>query len=116
MKILADENIPKYVCDALRKIGIDIISITDIMPAAKDKEILNFAKKENRIILSFDKDFCELVFRQKFSAKGVILLRFTPKSPKFIVNKIINLFEDYEKELENNFVVVEENRIRIRKI
>jgi len=99
MKILADENIPKYVCDALRKIGIDIISITDIMPAAKDKEILNFAKKENRIILSFDKDFCELVFRQICFGKlylccdaSFCLSNALFKNSKFILSTTFNQF------------------------
>lgn len=116
MKFIANENIPKYVCDNLVKQGIDVVNVVKLFPGAKDKTIIEYAIKENRIILTFDRDFGEFIFKEKFPVRGVILLRFSPKSPEFILQKINNLLKTPEIELENNFIVVEEDKVRVRKI
>lgn len=116
MKFLADENIPAFVCQTLKIQGVDIFNINDIECGMSDKDIANFAKKQERIIITFDKDFGELVFKDQLDVKGIILLRFKPKNPHFILEKIKNLFNNTEIKLQNNFIIVEEDRIRIRKI
>lgn len=117
MKFLANENIPITVCARLRlEEKIDIVSILDISKGAKDKDVLLSAQSEDRIIVTFDKDFGELVFRKKAKVKGIILLRFTPKSPEFILNKIKDAILKKEIRIEGRFVIVEEERVRIREI
>lgn len=116
MKFLADENIPIKVCNRLRQEDVDIISILEIAKGAKDEEVISLAKSENRIIITFDKDFGELVFRKRTKVRGVVILRLTPKSPDFIFQKIRALLLNSEITLENNFVIVEEDRIRLREI
>ncbi|MCD6521336.1 DUF5615 family PIN-like protein [Candidatus Calescamantes bacterium] len=114
MKLLADENIPLEICEKLCQEGIDVKSITLTRKGAKDKEIIALAEKEERIILTFDKDFGELVFRKGKKVKGIILLRFPPCSNDFIFNKIKNLLNMKEIEIEGKFLVVEEERVRVR--
>jgi predicted nuclease of predicted toxin-antitoxin system len=116
LKLLADENIPSSVCARLVREGFDIVSVAETHCGAKDEEVIRKAKEEERILLTFDKDFSELVFKEKISSKGVILLRFPPKSADFIFEKLKDLFSRKEIEFENNFLVVEEDRVRIRKI
>ena len=115
MRYLANENIPLNVLNALRNIDIDIISIKDFLTGAKDEEVLSFAIKENRIIITFDKDFGELIFRKRYKTKGVILLRFTPKSPDYIREKLENLLIS-DIDFEGHFTVVKEERIRLMPI
>lgn len=45
-----------------------------------DTDILSIANKDNRILLTTDKDFGELVFKEKFVHSGVILLRLKDES------------------------------------
>ncbi len=117
MKFLADENIPIKVCNRLRQEeNVDIISILEIAKGAKDEEVISLAKSDNRIILTFDKDFGKLVFKKRTKVRGVIILRFTPKSLDFIFQKIRALLLSPEITLEDNFVIVEEDRIRLREI
>lgn len=116
MRLIANENIPKYVCDSLNLQGVDVVRVDKLFPGGKDKDVINFAIEQDRIILTFDRDFGELVFKEKFLTKGVILLRFLPKSPEFIFQQINRLLSNSEIKLENNFVVVEEYRVRIRRI
>ena len=87
-KLLANENIPIEAVEALKRKGVDIVSVIEFSPGLSDREVLDLANREDRILMTFDKDFGELIVREKIKVKGLILLRFTPKSPKQIARKI----------------------------
>lgn len=76
MKFLADENIEKPVVDHLRQEGFDVCYISEETRSLDDDRILAWANQEDRILLTNDKDFGELVFRQKRVRTGIMLLRF----------------------------------------
>ena len=73
--------------------------------------VLKTANSQNRILVTFDSDFGELVFRQKFKAKGVILLKFTPKSSQHVTDTLLNLSASQAK-IEGYFLTVKEKSIR----
>lgn len=112
IKFLADENIPIKAIHTLKQKGIDIISVLEISQGLSDKEVLDFANKQNRIIITFDIDFGKLVFREKLKVKGIILLRIAPKSPQHIVEKVETLLAS-EYPIENSFLIVKEDSIRL---
>lgn len=82
MKFLANENLPVQSLRILRQKGFEIVSVAEVSAGLRDEEVLKLAKTESRIILTFDRDFGELVFRKGGEAKGIILLRFAPRSPE----------------------------------
>ncbi|MHC1686716.1 MAG: DUF5615 family PIN-like protein [Methanothrix sp.] len=61
MKFLADENIPRKVVDLISEQGHDIQWIKTFSPKSSDDRILSLAEADERIILTFDRDFCQLV-------------------------------------------------------
>ena len=63
MKFLADENIALAVVSFLRKQGHDVASITEISPGSSDASVLLKAEEEQRILVTSDTDFGELVYR-----------------------------------------------------
>ena len=76
MKFLANENFPLDSTDYLKSKGIDIKAVGVHFPGISDKEVIDLAEKEQRTILTFDRDYGELIF--KFGSKpekGVIYLR-----------------------------------------
>lgn len=111
MKLLANENIPARALDLLRRQGVDIVSVLTIAAGLNDPDVLRVAKEQQRILVTFDKDFGDLAFRRGIETRGVILLRFTPSSPEHIARKMSALL-DSATELENHFVVLDEERIR----
>ncbi len=115
MKFLADENIPTLTMDLLRDQGIDIISILAVGRGLKDSDLLRTANEQGRFLVTFDKDFGDLVFKTGMQTKGVVLLRFTPTSPEQVAQKLKALLESGVK-LENNFAVIDEERIRLTPI
>ena len=86
MRFLANENFPLTSVNKLRSTGIDIISVIEIMAGANDERVLSHAHQEGRVILTFDRDYGELIYRQKLPVPvGVIYFRFTPRTPEFTV-------------------------------
>src|SRR3989338_10879343 len=76
MKFLLDESADYPLKDFLTQLGYDTTAIVSEYPRSlKDKAVLTIANKEKRILITNDRDFGELVFRQKLPHSGIILLR-----------------------------------------
>ena len=116
MRYLANENIPLFTLKELRKERVDISSAKDICPGCGDRELMELAYRENRILVTFDKDFGELVFKVEVPTRGVILLRFSPKSPEYITEKLKESLVPPKLDFENHFCVIREQGIRLVKL
>ena len=82
MHFLANENIPKATITALREAGHDVYAISEISPGITDAEVMQRAHEQQRIIITFDRDYGELVFRHRHPLPaGILFLRFTPRTP-----------------------------------
>ena len=114
MYFLANENFPFDAVEALRQNGHDVAWIRVDSPGISDPEVLSLAQKENRILLTFDKDFGELAFRSKLPATtGIILFRIKAPSGAVVAEKVvraISLREDWH----GHFSVIEDDKIRMR--
>lgn len=112
MNLLANENFPKASVIALREYGYNVLSIGEDNPSITDHEVVAIAIQEERLILTFDRDYGELVFKKGLKPpKGVIYLRiedFTPAEPADIIHKLIQSkkfsFEQHLTVVDNNFV------------
>ena len=76
MRFLANENFPLPSVRLLRSAGHDVLSITEESPGISDDRILARAVAEERIILTFDRDYGELIYRVGMVAAAVLLLRY----------------------------------------
>jgi predicted nuclease of predicted toxin-antitoxin system len=116
MKFLADENFPRPALEALRKAGWDVFSIAESSPGISDDEVIALCAKKQRVLLTFDKDFGELVFRRGLSAaSGVVLMRIIPESPEEAAGVALALV-DSQPDLAGAFCVVTRGRIRVRRM
>jgi predicted nuclease of predicted toxin-antitoxin system len=77
MKFLLDESVETRIAVFLTEQGHEATRIgRDYPPSLSDQEVLALARHEQRILITNDKDFGELVFRGQLPHVGVILLRF----------------------------------------
>ena len=115
LKFLVDVGVGKKVEDFLYKNGYDILSVRKLNPRMSDSEIINIAAKDNRIVITMDKDFGELIYNSGLIHKGILLLRTEncsgDKKAKILSEILIN----YSSELEENFCVFSKDRLRIRR-
>jgi predicted nuclease of predicted toxin-antitoxin system len=76
VRLCANENLPEACILTLRQAGHDVVWIREVAPGSSDESVLVRAQTENRILITQDKDFGELVFHRGLSASnGIILLR-----------------------------------------
>ncbi len=112
LKFLIDKCTGKKFAILLKNAGYDVVG--DWKPSASDEEVLRKAEEEDRILITDDKDFGELVFRLRKPSKGVILLRTSTTDPvrRFkLLEKILKSIDVRER-----FVVVRDDAVKLRKI
>lgn len=118
LEFIADMNISPLTVDELRKKGWDIVRVSEIMSVkTKDIEILIFAKKNNKVLISQDLDFSMLLAVGGYQKPSVINLRLNNATPNFITMRIIEIVYEMEKELQEGIVVsVDETSARFRNL
>jgi predicted nuclease of predicted toxin-antitoxin system len=114
MRFLANENIPGLAVKAVAAEGHDIVWVRAVAPGSKDEEILAWAVREKRVLLTFDQDFGELAWRAGLPAScGIILFRF-PMPAASDVGKVIAGRLAERTDWVGHFSVVQPGRIRMR--
>ena len=116
MKFLANENIPLATIIKLRNEGYDVAAVCEDFPSIKDEAVILFASTENRIIITFDRDYGELIFKHNLKhSAGIIYLRIGNFQPEEPAGLLLNLFET-DLVFEGYFTVISEHNIRQRKL
>ena len=114
MKIYANENFPGDAVAVLRAHGHDVRWARTDSPGAADNWILEQAVAEQRLVVTFDKDFGELAFRRHLPATcGIVLFRIAMCAPEEVVRVIVTVLESRD-DWPGHFSVVETDRLRMR--
>ena len=72
MRFLADESCDFSVVRILRADGHDVVAITEALPGSDDAMVVDLARREQRILITEDKDFCQLVYAGMHPSAGGI--------------------------------------------
>ncbi|MGH8581876.1 MAG: DUF5615 family PIN-like protein [Gammaproteobacteria bacterium] len=114
IRLLLNENVPAPSVTRLRELGFDILSVSESFPGLKDAEVLSIAVREQRWLITFDRDYGELLFaRGHLPPPPVILLRVPSYRPIEPAAWIIELCRD-EKEHRGRFTVFNGSTVRSR--
>ena len=115
MKFIVDECTGSNVANFLFQKGFEVISIFDQFRGVTDDFILEKCHTESYVLVTSDKDFGEMIFRQNRNHSGIILIRCEPNNFITRIEILIKLFENYSHEIENNFIVVTNTKVRVIK-
>lgn len=113
MKFLVDENLGSSISKWLRKQGYDVVCIGTDYSGIDDMDVLKKAYEENRILITCDTDFGKLVFKDQQTHSGIVLLRMADMDFDKILSFLVKVLDQYKNELQNNFVVVADNVVRV---
>jgi predicted nuclease of predicted toxin-antitoxin system len=114
MRFLANENFPRAAVDALRAAGHDVQWVRLDAPGATDERVLEVARVGNRVLLTFDKDFGELVLKRGLSASpGVVLFRLPLQEPPDLAQRVVAALAS-RQDWAGQFSVVDAERVRMR--
>jgi len=114
VNFLADECCDAPLVEALRIDGHDILYVIESLRGEPDEKILDRDFNENRILITEDKDFGELVYRLKLPARGIILLRFDTANRVHKILRLRSLLEQESRRLQGAFITLSVNKTRIR--
>lgn len=114
MRFIVDESAGASVASYLRGAGHDVLAVADIMFQAADEDVLSKAVGDGRILVTNDKDFGELVFRDRRKHSGIVLLRLEDESPANRVRVMQSLLQRHADRLSGRFTVATERSVRIR--
>lgn len=113
LRFLADESCDFAIVRALRAEGYDVLAVSEVTQRSDDRELIEQAYREKRILLTEDKDFGWLVFVSYVESAGVILVRFPGDARQTMVQMVQKLVHEQGEQLVGAFVVVQPGHIRV---
>jgi predicted nuclease of predicted toxin-antitoxin system len=114
---LSNENFPRLSVEFLRSGGHTVYSIQEDCPGISDEEVMRIAKEKNAIILTFDRDYGELIFARKLpSPPGVMYFRFIPTNPLEPAKVLNEYLQVDDIEWIRHFSIIGRARLRQRKL
>jgi predicted nuclease of predicted toxin-antitoxin system len=118
IRLLADMNISPKTVESMRKRGWDILRVSNLLPSnASDQQILQFARSENRILITQDLDFSALLALAGENQPSLVTLRLSVSDPETITKKLLDILPRLEDELQAGCVVtIQDTTVRIRRL
>lgn len=116
MKFVADEGVDGTLVGLLRTAGHDVIYFAETDRSTDDAVILELANSENRILITRDLDFGELVWRMKMVHTGIILVRAEELNSVSRSKLVAEFIAANQNLLSDHFIVIQPGAARIRKM
>ena len=115
MRIFVDENVPSDVAAWVRDAGHDVRTAAAEGPGSPDDRWLDYAWSERRVILTADRDFGDLVFRQRRPCRGVVYVRLDALPVRERALRLAEVWPVVER-AAGRFATVTPERVRVRDI
>jgi len=113
--LVADENVEAAIVRRLREDGHDVVWIAESDPGTSDDRVLALAEREDRLLITGDTDFGELVYRQGRARAGVLLLRLAGLAAEHKASIVSKALGEHSEEMRAAFSVVAPGQLRIRR-
>jgi predicted nuclease of predicted toxin-antitoxin system len=113
--LVADESVDRQIVDRLRQDGHQIMYVAEEQPGITDDIILGQANRQEAPLLTADKGFGELVFRQRRVTNGVVLIRLAGLSSTGKAEVVASAISNHASELLQAFTVITPHVVRIRR-
>jgi predicted nuclease of predicted toxin-antitoxin system len=118
MRFLADMGVAQSTAQRLREAGHDVAHLSELgMGRLSDREILELASREERIVLTFDLDFTDLLAAGLHQRPSVVIFRLKNQIPAAVTPRLLTLLTERAHELrEGTIAIVEDARYRLRRL
>lgn len=114
MNFVADEGVDAQIVSRLRQEGHQVWYVAEMSPGMPDTAVLNLANQENAILITSDKDFGDLVYRQRQVTQGVVLLRLHGLPAEQKAELVTAMVQQHGAELTKAFTVLTPQKVRVR--
>ena len=114
MILIADENIDRPIVDKLRHCGHSVEYVAELAPGITDNEVLELCSSPDALLITADKDFGDLVYRDGRLHSGVLLLRFAGLPTHLKAERVAWAVQEHRSEMVGGFSVLAPSTLRIR--
>ncbi len=115
MIFIADEGVDRQIVERIRQDGHQVVYVAEMSPGIVDDLVLRQSRDTASILITPDKDFGELVFRQGQASAGILLIRLSGLSPAQKALTVSAAIREHGNELPGGFAVLGPGNIRIRR-
>ena len=116
LRFLIDMNLSSKIVANLQQQGWDVLRVSQVLPMdTEDSEILEFARQQNRVIITQDLDFSSLIALGGYEKPSLITFRLSVPDSETITQKLLDLLPHIENRLaEGCAVTIDDRRVRVR--
>lgn len=114
MRFLAGESCDRIMVRTLRTLGHDVSFVAEFMAGATDDDVLRVSVTEGRVLITQDRDFCALVFRDAKPTVGIVLVRIADQLRQEKAQRITDLVNQAEARLPHAMTTLTLRDVRIR--
>jgi predicted nuclease of predicted toxin-antitoxin system len=114
VRLVADEGVDAAIVRQLRAENHEVLYVAELVPGIDDQEILDLANRRDALLVTDDKDFGELVYRQGLTTAGVLLVRLAGLSSDKKADLVASSVRRHHGEMYEAFSVLTPARLRIR--
>jgi predicted nuclease of predicted toxin-antitoxin system len=118
MRFLADAGISPRTVEFLRRNGHEIVHVRERgLQRASDRELIQVAHAEGRVVLTFDLDFGEILAHALANGPSVVLLRLADERADAVNERLAVVLREKAAALESGaLILVEDTRYRLRRL
>lgn len=113
MNFIVDESVDRQIAEALRQHGHSVTYIAEVGPSISDEAVFDIANKQHALLITADKDFGEMVFRDgRLISDGIVLIRLSGLSSETKSDLVVRTIKEHENELPCHFTVITPGKVR----
>ena len=116
MNFVADEGVDGLIVEKLREDGHNVLYVAEQKSGASDEVILTMANREDRILITRDKDFGELVYHKRQVHSGILLNRLYELDSVAKAKIVSGVVKEHGVRLQGFFTVIQPGRVRMKKM
>ncbi|MGH7471758.1 MAG: DUF5615 family PIN-like protein [Longimicrobiales bacterium] len=115
MNLVCDEGVERQIVEQLREDGHSVVYVAELDPSIPDPDVLALSVEQAAPLVTNDKDFGELVYRQRLASTGVVLLRLAGLSATAKSAAVSRAVRDHAADIPGSFTVVSPGHVRMRR-
>ena len=118
MRLIADLHSAPRTVEHLKTLGHDVLRVSEVLPpTATDHDIVAYALRERRTILTQDLDFSAIIAISGHAFPSVVLLRLSSSRIESVNRTLTRMLPDLEADAEHGtLITVEDHRVRRRRL
>lgn len=113
-RFVADESCDFAIVRALRQGGFEVWAVAESAPQTSDVDVLERASSSGAVLVTEDRDFGRLVFAERRTALGVVLLRYPARERLEMARRMVELTRTSGLDLGTSFVTLTPRGARVR--